>query len=118
MPSDLAVLKLMISSTFTACWTGKSAGLSLKNTTDIDAGLAIRVSKAGSGTHQATSGSKLAHFGNCGEHMACRERRELNGPAVEERITADDDGARPHMDEGRKGCVQIPFAAGVQDIEV
>ena len=28
MPSFLAVLRLMISSTFVACWTGKSAGFS------------------------------------------------------------------------------------------
>src|SRR5262245_53522542 len=27
-PSALAVLRLMISSTFTTCWTGRSAGLS------------------------------------------------------------------------------------------
>src|SRR5262245_3777187 len=27
-PSDLAVLRLMIISTFTTCWTGRSAGLS------------------------------------------------------------------------------------------
>src|SRR5215471_16847726 len=28
MPRTLAVIRLMISSTFTACWTGRSAGLS------------------------------------------------------------------------------------------
>jgi hypothetical protein len=41
-PSALAVFRFMYSSTFVACWIGRSAGLvAIENAPDVDAGLTI-----------------------------------------------------------------------------
>jgi hypothetical protein len=38
--------------------------------------------------------------------------------AEEERVGTDDQGTRPSLDKGRKGGVEVAFAAGTQDVEL
>ena len=91
-PSVLAVFMLMISSTFTACCTGKIGRLlALENPARVDADKTIHIDKVGAVTHQAAGRSGLAPWiarRNC---MPCRQLDELFAVAGEEWVGRDDE---------------------------
>jgi hypothetical protein len=81
MPSVLAVLRLMYSSTFVACCTGRSAGFSpLRIRPSVETGQPIGIRDVDTVTHQAPGNDKLAGKGDRGQCVAERERGELLDP--------------------------------------
>ena len=57
----MAVFRLIASSNFVGCRTGKSAAFyAIKNTTDIDARLVVLIDHAGAVAHQAAGRRKFA----------------------------------------------------------
>ena len=119
-PSALAAFRLITSSTFVDCWTGRSGLLTFENAADIDAREAITGRKANSVAHQATSGDKLAHFRNCRKRMACRECAKLNGVAMATKqwFATEDESPRLQLDECRESPVEVAFARGVHDVKL
>ena len=72
IPSDLAVLRLIINSTFVDCCTVDRPALALKNSAGVDAGKAIGIKKACSVADQAAGGSSDITIW---EETACTARR-------------------------------------------
>ena len=83
-PSVLAVFRLMYSSTFVACCTGRSAGFSPLNSAGIVAGQAVSVRKVRSVAQQTSGRSELTKLGNRWHGVTNRQRGELCSLAGEE----------------------------------
>ena len=82
MPSVLAVLRLMNSSTFVDCCTGSSARtFAFENTAGVDADQTVSVRETASIAHQAAGRGELAVRGDRGHRMADRQCGELFDPA-------------------------------------
>src|ERR1700730_1152451 len=64
--------------------------------------------------HEPARRSELAKSCDHRHHMTCRERYDLMPPAVEERITLDDEGLGVFLDERYEGVANVTFGAGVQ----
>src|SRR5262245_30695009 len=63
--------------------------LALENAASVDANLTVRVRKAVSVAHEATSHGVLAKWVHRGHRVARGQCDKLLAPAIEERITAD-----------------------------
>ena len=118
-PSALAVLRLMISSTFVAC-CDRQVGwlLALENAAGVDAGLTVRVRNTAAVAHQAAGRGELAILVDRRHRVANRQRGELFAPADEECIGADHERAGSQLDQGCEDRIEVAFGAGMQDMEL
>ena len=96
-PSLLAVLRLMISSTFVICCTGRSVGFS-----------PLRI-RPGLG--------KIATLEDRGHCVSDRQRGELFAPANERCASADHERTS-QLDQGCEDGIEVVFGFRVQDMEL
>src|SRR5262249_39904417 len=116
MPSALAVLRLMISSTLVSCWT---SGLGTrKNPAGIDTDLTVQVDDIASVANQPAGRRERAILIDRGYSVAERKCGQLLHLPVEERVGAYDKSAGSHPNQGRKGRIDIPFGAGGQHLDL
>src|SRR5262249_47581017 len=119
MPSALAVLRLMMNSTFVDRMTGRSPGLSPRRIrAGIGADLAKGLGKIRSVAHQATGGGEFAIVVDRWHCMPDRQCGELFDSSVEESTDAEHKPACPQLGQGCESGIELAFAAGPQDPEL
>jgi hypothetical protein len=106
-PSAFAVLRLITNSNFVDRMTGRSAGFS-----------PLRIGQVGSIACQPAGFSELTPLVDCRHPLSGHEGDKPFAPAENERIGCDNKATRTRMGNGRKGGLEVDFAAGVQDMKL
>ena len=90
----------------------------LEDAADIDAHLPIRVHDVGSVAHQSADLADVARAGCHGERMARRPIGQLQPPAIEKCVLADEQGVGSLASKSREGGVDLADRAGVEDLDL
>src|SRR5208337_4955830 len=92
--------------------------IALENTAGQDPNLPRCVMNVGSVAHQPTSRSKLAILVYRWYCVPQHQDSELCTPAIKEWIGAYGERANLKLDQGRKDCIEIAFATGIQEMQL
>src|SRR5215469_11074440 len=109
----------MTNSNLLACMTGRSAGLApFRMRPGINTYLTIRISDVASVAHQPASlGIFTPRIGR-GHCKAHRLKGQLDMPAVQEGIAADEEGVGSLARKSREGPIDLTARAGVKDLDL
>src|SRR5262249_50321382 len=92
--------------------------LPFKNSSGIDARLAVGMGNGGRVAHQAASRDGLAHLIDRRNPMLGRQRNKPLPVGVRERAATDEQGVSSALHECCKGCLDIAVAFDVEDDEL
>jgi len=84
----------------------------------VDANHAITLVEIYSVAHELASGGVLMSRVHCGNRMASRQHHKLRGARDEERIGRDQKCIGAHLDQLRKGRIDVATGAGIQDVDL
>src|SRR5215813_14240852 len=84
----------------------------------VDALLANCIGNTGPVTDQTTNLGIVTHRIYRGNQVARREDRNLNAPAVEERVRGDEQGVSPLVHKGREGGINLVAIARVENLDL
>jgi hypothetical protein len=89
--------------------------LSLENPPGVDADLTISIGNTRPVAHETTRHGELASGIARRQRMASRPRDDLVAIGEHERAGTDEQGTCPALDEGRKGRLDLPVAADIEN---
>ena len=118
-PSILAVWALMTSSNLRRLHDRQVRGLgALEDAAGIDADLTIRIRNVGSVAHQPADFGIFARRICRGDRVARRQVDQLDTPAGEEGVGADEEGVGPLARKSCEGRIDLAAGAGVEDLDL
>ncbi len=118
-PSILAVWALMTSSNLRRLHDRQVRRLgALEDAAGIDADLTIRIRNVGSVAHQPAGFGKFTRRICRGDRVARRQSGQLDTPAGEEGVAADEERVGPLAHKSCEGRIDLAAGAGVEDLDL